>query len=126
MPASAWAVAKAEAVCADSVWTDELVERMAVALDEAEARGALEERRRKWNAAIDLQEALSDRTAAASRLRQRIRERVVWANELYHDTMRRCGQARSFNDYDSGDLLEAEAKGVNKVEAMLRELEEEG
>jgi hypothetical protein len=35
--ASAWAVAKAEAVCADSVWTDELVGRMAVALDEARA-----------------------------------------------------------------------------------------
>jgi hypothetical protein len=51
MAASAWAVAKAEAVCADSVWTDELVARMAVALDEAEARGAASLRERIREAA---------------------------------------------------------------------------
>lgn len=46
MPSSSWAREKAEAVCADSVWTDELVERMAAALDEAESA------RLKWAIAL--------------------------------------------------------------------------
>ena len=97
MPASAWAREKAEAVCADSVWTDELVERMAAALDAERQRaeqlqramesahyGLVEEEGQEWwLAAETLEKALAAAPPAAPPPSDPLVQRVVEAADKW-------------------------------------------